>query len=368
MIKFMQNQQLLRKMKLLIDIGHPAHVHLFKNLAKNLLNQGHSVFFTCRNKEVTIQLLEAYNFDYCSLGSHYKNLFGKFWGLARFTYSLFISAIAFHPDIILSHGSPYAAISSMLLRKPHISLENNGNMEQIRFYLPFTKAVLIPDTLNIDLGKKQINIASFHEIAYLLPKYFRPSTDVYDYLGCSKEDPFCIVRFVSWNASHDIGHKGLSEEEKDNIIYCLEKRYRVFITSEIKNCDKYDKYKIKIPPHLMHHALYYASLVVSEGATMASEAGVLGTPSIYINSLIRSYNEDQEKFGTVFNFRNGTGVLQKIEELMCDSELDDRMANNRKNLLNSKIDYTSFLFWFILNYPTSFKTLKVNPDYQYNFK
>ena len=35
----------------------------------------------------------------------------------------------------------------------------------------------------------------------------------------------------------------------------------------------------------MHNALKYASLFVGEGATMASECAILGTPAIYVNSL-----------------------------------------------------------------------------------
>jgi hypothetical protein len=37
-------------------------------------------------------------------------------------------------------------------------------------------------------------------------------------------------------------------------------------------------------------------------------------------------------------------------------------------MLNEKIDVTSFLTWFIENYPESEKIMKDNPDYQLNFK
>ena len=47
-------------LKILIDIGHPAHVHIFRNLAKELEKDGHTVLFTCREKECTLDLLKAY--------------------------------------------------------------------------------------------------------------------------------------------------------------------------------------------------------------------------------------------------------------------------------------------------------------------
>ena len=44
-------------MRILIDIGHPAHVHLFKNFAWQMQEKGHKVLFTCREKEFEIDLL-----------------------------------------------------------------------------------------------------------------------------------------------------------------------------------------------------------------------------------------------------------------------------------------------------------------------
>ncbi|MDD1696935.1 MAG: DUF354 domain-containing protein, partial [Methanoregula sp.] len=37
---------------MLIDIGHPAHVHFFKYLIRNMEKNGHVVKITARDKEV----------------------------------------------------------------------------------------------------------------------------------------------------------------------------------------------------------------------------------------------------------------------------------------------------------------------------
>jgi predicted glycosyltransferase len=44
-------------MKVLIDIGHPAHVHFYKNTIKELEAKGHEVLVTARDKDVAINLL-----------------------------------------------------------------------------------------------------------------------------------------------------------------------------------------------------------------------------------------------------------------------------------------------------------------------
>ena len=37
-------------------------------------------------------------------------------------------------------------------------------------------------------------------------------------------------------------------------------------------------------------------------------------------------------------------------------------------MLSEKIDVTTFMVWFIENYPGSVKTMKDDPDYQLRFK
>ena len=66
-------------MKILIDINHPAHVHLFKNFAWKMEKEGHSILFTCREKEFEVFLLNKYNFTYKSFGKKYSSKIGKIW-------------------------------------------------------------------------------------------------------------------------------------------------------------------------------------------------------------------------------------------------------------------------------------------------
>ena len=46
-------------MRYLFVVGHPAHVHLFKNVMRTLLGRGHEVFAAAVRKELTTALLEA---------------------------------------------------------------------------------------------------------------------------------------------------------------------------------------------------------------------------------------------------------------------------------------------------------------------
>ena len=79
-------------MKILIDIGHPAHVHLFKNFALEMIAKGNYVLFTVRDKEHERYLLDINGFRYKSLGKHYNSIPGKILGL--FIFNLKVSLVA----------------------------------------------------------------------------------------------------------------------------------------------------------------------------------------------------------------------------------------------------------------------------------
>lgn len=63
---------------------------------------------------------------------------------------------------------------------------------------------------------------------------------------------------------------------------------------------------LKTPYELIHHVLAFAQLVFSEGATMASEAAVLGTHALYVNTIVSgSTREQSERFHLMDCFNEG---------------------------------------------------------------
>lgn len=360
-------------MNILIDVGHPAHVHLFRCFAKEMLEKGHKVFFTCRDKEFEIYLLEQNGFSYKSFGKKYNTTLGKTWGMVEFGLKELITGLRFKPDILLSHGSIYAAHAAFLLRKPHISFEDTYNFEQVRLYKPFTKHILTADYEHPLKSKKVIRYAGYHELAYLHPNRFMPDKTVLQELGVTDNERFIIMRFVSWNASHDIGHKGISFANKLKAIEAFGEFAKVFISSEGKLPKELEKYRLPIKPHRIHHAMAYAILVFGESATMVSEGICLGTPGIYLDNTGRLYTKEQEEcYDLCFNYSESEAdqqhAIEKGIKLLQRENLQAEWQTKRQKLLNDKIDVTAFMVWFIENYPESATIMKENPEYQYRFR
>jgi uncharacterized protein len=360
-------------MRILIDIGHPAHVHMFKNFAIEMIKNNHEILFLTRDKEFEIQLLEKYAFNYISLGKKRKSLIAKIFNLLKYTIRIIIISNKFKPEIFLSHGSIYAAWASFFYRKPHISLEDTFNFEQIRLYKPFTKSILTSDYKQPDLGEKNIRYSGYHELLYLHPKYFHANKDIKKKLGLIHEEKYVIVRFVSWDATHDIGHKGICLENKIKIVSEMSKFAHVFISSEFKLPNQLEQYRFPLSPELIHDAIAYSSLVFGESATMISEGAMLGVPGIYLDKSGRIYTRELEKkYNLVYNYTDSNEDQQKAFnkaiELLLMNDIHSLFLERKNKMLKDKIDVTAFLVWFIEKYPDSFITMKTNPDFQFNFK
>lgn len=360
-------------MRILIDIVHPAHVHLTKHFAHEMESRGHQVLVTCRQKEFVVQLLEAENLQYVSLGKKYTTTIKKIWGLVEFAYKIWKVSLRFKPDVFVSHGSMYAAFVSSLMGKPHISFEDTYNLEQIRLYRPFTDIILTGNYPHPVLSKKrEMQIAGYHGLAYLHPNRFTPDESVLDELGVAKGEKYVVIRFVAWNASHDRGHTGISEENKRKAVEEFSKLARVFISSEKELPESLEKYRLPTHPARIHHVLAYASLVFGESSSMAEEAAMLGVPSIFLDNESRWYTKDMEqKYQLIYNLTESEEDQQRAIQLGDEilSTTDPSQWKERaRTMIEEKIDVTAFVSWLVENYPESKKIMKENPDYQYRFK
>lgn len=335
-------------MRILIDILHPAHVHLFKNFIRIMEMRGHTVLVTARTKDVAIDLLKKYKIKFVKISSLRK---GKFWLLHEFisrTYRLYKICTKFKPGVLLGDMGPSISVVGKLLGIPCVVIYNNECATLTNsFVYPLASAVCTPDSYYKKVNGHHFTYPGCHELAYLHPHYFTPDKNVLTFMSIKPGETFFVVRFVSWQASHDINQKGLDVAMKRAIVHTLEKHGRVIITSETSLPSEFEKYRMAVSPEKIHDLLYYATLYVGEGATMASEAAVLGTPAVYVNHLQLGYLRDHEKYGLVYNFTTFRPTLAKIRSLV-DSGIHKKMFDSRrKKMLADKIDLTQWMVDFI---------------------
>ncbi len=342
-------------MRIVVDINHPGHVHYFKNIIWELQKRGHEFLITASQKEVSYQLLDAYGFGYVKLGTYGRSVAEKLINIPILDLKMYTAVKKFKPDLFLGFGSIRAAHVAKMLGKPCIELDDTEHAKwEHKLYVPFADTILTPACFGKCFGSKHIRYNGYTEILYLHPNYFTPSPAVLNEIGLTPDDPYTIIRFVSWQASHDIRQHGI--RDKVGLVKALEKYGRVLITSEGALPQELEQYRMPVSPEKLHDLLYYATLYIGEGATTASECAILGTHAIYVNTLRLGYTDDEEeKYGLIYTYSDpqkmAEGVLSKAIELLSDTNLRIKAKQKRQTLLDSKIDVTAFIIRFIESYP-----------------
>jgi predicted glycosyltransferase len=163
-------------------------------------------------------------------------------------------------------------------------------------------------------------------------------------VGC--DEPLAIVRLFSWGAVHDRGHSGFTGEARAALLRRLGERARVFVLSEAPLAAEFDRYRLTVGPEKIHHLLHYARLYVGEGATMATEAGLLGTPSVYLSSLVGTmgnFDELAERYGLVYATRSADEAMREAVRLLEDPQSKAAWQEKRRRLLDEKTDVTAWM-------------------------
>lgn len=329
---------------ILIDLGHPAHVHLFRNAARDWQKQGHQVLFTALDREIIVDLLRRYNLPYRvtykrlgTKGVSVKELGLRSWA----TYRI---AREFKADLLVSFGNPTVGLPAWLLRKPYIALTDTEQArEQHRLFKPFATAIATPDVFFIDMGKNQVRYPAYHELMYLHPDEFTPNPAALESVGLKPGDPYFMIRLSAWKATHDTTQHGFTQEEKLELLRELSARGKVLLTAEAGIDPAFRPYITEFPPEKAHDLLAFATLYIGEGITMLSEACQLGTPAVLVNTMNPGYTLDLEKRGLCFIYHNGREGIDKMRELLAMPNLREEWAKRRAAMLADKINPTPWL-------------------------
>ena len=360
-------------MNLLIDLGHPGHVHLFKNLYHHLKNDGHQIIVTTKEIPSVIYLLNIYGIPYVSLGSKKDSIKGKGFKQLIFISKLLKQYKKYDIDLAIGSSISIAQVSKLTGKKSIIFDDDDDEIEPliVNYGHKFTSTILSPDSI-IRKSKKNIPYAGTHELAYLHPNQFSPDKKVYELLNVNKNDTFFILRFVALKGHHDTGEKGLSIDQKLKIVEKLKPSGKIFITTEREIEPELKRYQIRIPPEMIHSALYFATMFVGDSQTMTSEAAILGTPALKCNTFagrLSVPNELEIKYRLCFSYhpKEFNNMIDRLDEILNMTNPKLEWQRRRKAFIENKIDVTSFYKWFIDCYPESQTIMKKTPIHQSRF-
>ncbi|MFW5886879.1 MAG: DUF354 domain-containing protein [Bacteroidota bacterium] len=363
-------------MNILIDIGHPAHVHYYRNLANDLTNKGHAVFWSVKDIPVAKRLLDYYGFTYYPFPKKKDSLWGKLIGQIKYNWLLWRVCRKEKIDYAIGTSVSIAHVSKISKVKSILFDDDDDEVQPFitKYVNPFADTLMSPSALKGKRKRKDtIYYPGYHELAYLHPNRFKPDENILKEIGLKKDETFFIMRFNSFLAHHDVGVEGLSLNQKLQLIDLLKPIGKVFITTERDIEPELKEYQLKVSPEKIHALMAFATMFLGDSQTMTSEAAVLGIPSLRCNSFagrISTLEEEEHKYGLTYAFKpeNFAGLLNKLKELLTTYNLKEEFQCRRKKMLSEKIDVTKFWVWFIVNYPESNNLLNVKEDFWQEFK
>lgn len=360
--------------KILFCLGHPSHFHLYKNIIHELKKNGCSVIIAISNKDILERLLDEYEFNYevISEKKNDDNFFKKISKVLISTFYLYKVVIKNKPDLMIGCLTQMGIVGFVTGISAIFNAEDDINYTYLQSVItyPFMESVIAPTPINVSVfSYKKISYEGYQKLAYLHPRRFQPDKSRIK----MNKGIFFIIRLANLRSYHDINNSGINDKVLDKVIDILTPRGQILITSERSIPERFERYRFRGDIKDMHHYLFFASLYIGDSQSMAVEAALLGVPGIRFNKFagrISILNELENKYGLTFGITSSETdkLYRKIEEIVEMKDSRNIFQERREKMLNDKIDVTSFLVWFIKNYPESRTLVKNNPEFWERFK
>lgn len=342
-------------MRIVIDIGHPAQVHFFRHAIQLLKKHGHQVRVTTVDKDVACALLDAYQISYTCLGQTGQTFWQKLCSIPRLNKALYQVLKEWAPDIFVGFGSIRAAQVAWWLRKRSVIFnDTEATWREHILYAPFAHVIATPYCFRRSLGRKHQRFHGYAELAYLHPSQFQADISVLKDLGVEEGQRYFVLRFVAWQATHDLGHQGFCLAQKRNLISYLNHLGKVFISAEGSLETEFQPYVLPTAVQQMHDVLAQATLFISESHTMSTEAALLGTPAVRFNTYVGeqdmgNFVELEKRYDLIHSFNDYEQMMTQVGHLLTEHDLKKQWARKRDHLLLEQIDVTSWMVHLIEN-------------------
>ena len=328
-------------MKVLLEASHPAHVHFFTPIGRELLRRGNDVVLAIRDKDVVLALAERSGIPTSRPSS------GRWSGhqpgrgiLARGPE--LVSRVRWLRSLISAEGfdvvatrNPSGVLAARIAGIASIFDTDDGRAAGTHYWLagPFASVVTSPELLPERLGRRHETYPGLKATFFLHPARFAPDPEILQRYGLAQSARLFILRFSANDASHDSGVRIIPDELVASICERLRALGHVVLSREgrgtmlLRRLDHppriRERYETDVeqatvvaPEHFLH-LLARAELFVGDSGSVAMESVALGVPALRIADINRPIlAEIERRLGTLENFgwSESARLLRRIDE------------------------------------------------------
>jgi len=332
-------------MRALFDVTHPALVHLFAPAAEALEAGGHDVTVAAREKDVTTDLLDAADVPYAVVSHAGAGPLSRIGELLEREIGLVRLARRIDPDVVVSQVDPAAVHAARLVGARAVVFDDSEHERLVAGLTHrFADVVCTPSGFDREVPNQR-RYDGFHELAYLHPNRFTPDPAALQRHGVDPESSYAVVRFVAWDAHHDLGRRGFSPAGKQQLVERLDEHGTVYVTAEGEPPTAVGG--SSLPVEAIHDLLAFADCYVGDSQTMATEAAVLGTPAVRTSAFVgdddmSNFRELETEYGLLQSFADEDAAIDRAVAFLKEPPRE-AWARGRERLLADKTDVTAFL-------------------------
>lgn len=329
-----------------LTIQHPENVHFFRHAIEELEREGHDVHVFCKDVRIIRQLLDHYGIEYEALAGKGGGPFTIAKAQALWEARLLVRAARIRPDVMtgagggtaVSHVAPLVGADSVVFTETEHAASHTIS-------LPFADEVWTPECFHRRVPTRHITYPGYQKLAYLHPNRFEPDSKAVEAAGIDPNERYAVLRLSAWDALHDVGQAGL-EDHHDVVRRIESTETRAIVIAETAVEADLEPYCVEIEPHQIHDLLAFADVYVGEGASMAIESAVLGTPAVYVNTLRTGPTDEIEaRYGLLFNCQGAYRHHNAVETAVgiLSGEITRDWHRRREQLLSETCDPTEVI-------------------------
>lgn len=324
-----------------MEVHHPGHVLMAFAVRERLEARAASLSIVAQRRPEVERLLrdlgmtaDFYPARKPGMGGAISNL-RQGWGAVSRAIS------DNRPDAVISVAGVYSAGPARRAGVWNALLTDteSATLSHVLAY-PFADLILHPRAFRIDRDRaaflserKRITYQGHHEAAYLRSPGFRARIEGLEAPGKS----FAFIRAIAWRAYHEAGGSAAGWE---SLLRILSSKHDLepFASIEEDGPSELEACRFKGSAIVYHRYLSRASLVVTEGATTATEATYYGRPVIFINRQLYGTVGEAVNEGRVLHAENldkAVSILDEIDVMEWQSRLDAMGPRRGENPLDA---------------------------------
>lgn len=315
-------------LRIWFDADNGPHALVMRPLVRQLVDRGHEVRFTARDRNATCELLDMYGYDYVSVGREYgAGRARKAAGTIRRALALARRMRSWKPHVCFGHGSRSLPIAARVLGVPSVTMYDYEWVNPAVFNWG-CRTILLPAAIDDDRCReagidveKVSRFPGFKEHLYLGEN--RVDDAVADDLGFRPGSLRVLLRPPATKAHY---HDRQAEHLLAGVLDLLRRAddlqlvYLARSPDQIPLVEGFAPGTVIFPDRVYDGPSLVAAmdLIFSGGGTMTREAAVLGVPS---------YSFFRGRLGRVDERLEGEGrlvMLRSVDEIHSKVRLQKR--------------------------------------------